>query len=124
VDIVEALMGHEGYLTQVYRRYSLDQLGEFYLKGEATLSVFTEMEEVSKLRLEVKERNKILQTLADRLTRENMELKEKMGTVESKMATLVVENKGYSEDLANLQKNFNMILKEINKLKGIQEENP
>jgi integrase len=124
VDIVEALMGHEGYLTQVYRRYSLDQLGEFYLKGEATLSVFTEMEEISKLRKDVDERNKALQTVVNGLTRENMELKEKMGTVEEKMATLTVENKGYSEDLVNLQKNFNLILKEINKLKGIQEEKP
>lgn len=124
VDVVEALMGHEGYLTEVYRRYSSDQLGDFYQKGESTLSVFTELEEVSKLRRDVEERNKTLQTLVNGLTRENMELKEKMGAVESQMGTLIVENQGYSEDLANLQKNFNLILKEINKLKGVQEEKP
>lgn len=40
------------------------------------------------------------------------------------MATLIVENKAYAEDIVNLQKSFDMMLKEINKLKGIQEENP
>ena len=32
VDVVEALMGHEGYLTEVYRRYSIEDLKKFYLK--------------------------------------------------------------------------------------------
>ncbi len=27
VDVTEALMGHEGYLTEVYRRYSMEDLG-------------------------------------------------------------------------------------------------
>jgi hypothetical protein len=34
LDIVEALMGHEGYLTEAYRRYSRKQMGEYYLKAE------------------------------------------------------------------------------------------
>jgi integrase len=34
VDIVEALMGHEGYLTDAYRRYSRKQMAEYYLKAE------------------------------------------------------------------------------------------
>jgi len=44
--------------------------------------------------------------------------------LETMVASLSVENKGYGEQIANLQKNFNLILKEINKLKGIQEDNP
>ncbi|MDY6966616.1 MAG: site-specific integrase [Halobacteriota archaeon] len=40
VDIVESLMGHEGYLTQAYRRYTQKQLGEYYLKGEHHLTIF------------------------------------------------------------------------------------
>jgi len=116
VDVVEALIGHEGYLTEVYRRYSLEQLAEFYQKGEATLSVFTEMEEVSKLRLEVEERNKALQTLVNGLTRENMELKEKMGTVESQMGTLVVENQGYAEEMAGLRKQFQDLYEVVKKI--------
>ena len=40
VDIVEALMGHEGYLTNAYRRYTKKQMGEYYLKGEHHLTIF------------------------------------------------------------------------------------
>ncbi len=40
LDITEALMGHEGYLTKVYRRFSPRQLGEFYKKGVWALQVF------------------------------------------------------------------------------------
>jgi len=39
VDIVEALMGHEGYLTEVYRRYTERQMTEYYLKGEHLLTI-------------------------------------------------------------------------------------
>jgi integrase len=39
VDIVEALMGHEGYLTEAYRRFSKKQMGEYYLKAEHHVTV-------------------------------------------------------------------------------------
>jgi integrase len=39
VDIVETLMGHEGYLTDAYRRYTQKQLGEHYLKAEHHVTV-------------------------------------------------------------------------------------
>jgi len=52
-DIVEALMGHEGYLTEVYRRYSVKQLAEFYLKAENTVTVFRDQNGVKRLRKEI-----------------------------------------------------------------------
>ena len=39
-EIVEALMGHEEGVSSVYRRYSIDQLKDWYLKGEEHLLVF------------------------------------------------------------------------------------
>ena len=39
VDIVEALMGHEGYLTEAYRRYSRKQMGEYYLRAEHHVTI-------------------------------------------------------------------------------------
>jgi len=39
VDIVEMLMGHSGYLTDAYRRFTRKQMAEYYLKGEYLLSV-------------------------------------------------------------------------------------
>jgi molybdopterin-guanine dinucleotide biosynthesis protein A len=88
VDVTEALMGHEGYLTEVYRRYSLEDLAKFYKQGEHTLLVFAESENVSRLRAEIEERNKQLQALVNGLTAENMELKAKISRLERQMAEL------------------------------------
>jgi hypothetical protein len=53
-------MGHEGYLTEVYRKYSFEDLGKFYQQGEHTLIVFGSGEDVNKLREEISEKNKEL----------------------------------------------------------------
>jgi len=82
VDVTEALMGHEGYLTEVYRKYSHEDLAKFYRQGETSLCVFTTAEEVVKLRAEVKEQNKQLQILVNGLTAENMELKGRVEKLE------------------------------------------
>jgi integrase len=79
VDIVEALMGHEGYLTQVYRRYSLEDLADFYKKGEHTLLVFGNGKDLVKLRAEVEEKNKQLQQIINGLVSENLTLKQELG---------------------------------------------
>jgi integrase len=85
VDVVEALMGHEGYLTEVYRRYSLEDLAKFYKQGEHTLLVFAESESVARLRAEIEKRNKQLQTLVNGLVSENMELKTKLSDVKKQL---------------------------------------
>jgi len=85
VDVVESLMGHEGYLAEVYRRYSLEDLAKFYKQGEHTLLVFSDNEGVAKLRAEVEERNRQLQTLINGLVSENMELKAKLSSFEKQM---------------------------------------
>jgi predicted RNase H-like nuclease (RuvC/YqgF family) len=84
VDVTEALMGREGYLTEVYRRYSLEDLAKFYKQGEHTLLVFAESENLSKL----KEEQKQLQALVNGLTAENMELKAKVNALERQIAEL------------------------------------
>jgi len=75
VDVVEALMGHEGYLTEVYRRYSIEDLAKFYREGEPALLIFTQGEEVGKLRREIEEQRDQLQTLVNGLAAEIVELK-------------------------------------------------
>ena len=40
LDVVEALMGHSGYLTDAYQRYSLEQLAEMYKKVVNSISIF------------------------------------------------------------------------------------
>lgn len=95
VDVTEALMGHEGYLTEVYRRYSMEELAKFYLQGESALLVFTEAGEVTRLRQEVEESKEQLQTLVNTLTsksmrleEENMELKHRIEKTETKLEGL------------------------------------
>jgi len=65
LDVVECLMGHSGYLTQSYRRYRKEELAEFYKKGEYALTIFTNAEEIGKLRQQFEEQkektNKLLE---------------------------------------------------------------
>ncbi len=88
VDVVEALMGHEAYLTEVYRRYSAEDLAKFYTQGESALLIFTEAEEVSKLRVEVEEGKKQLQNIVNTLVAENTDLRHRIGLAERKLAEL------------------------------------
>jgi len=113
VDVVEALMGHEGYLTEVYRRYTQEDLAKFYLQGESSLLVFTEAEEVSRLRVEVEERNKQLQTLANGLATENLELKSRMARVELENTELKKRIGKAEEKLGDIEK---LIREQLQKL--------
>jgi integrase len=90
IDIVEALIGHEGYLTEVYRKYSEEDLAEFYRKGESSLLVFGSGTSNAKL-AEIEERNKQLQSILNELRIENLELKEKMKKLESLITPEVQE---------------------------------
>jgi len=75
-------MGHEGYLTEVYRRYTESDLARFYKQGESALLIFTEAGEVTKLRKEVEEQRDQLQTIVNGLTAENLELKSRVARTE------------------------------------------
>jgi len=104
VDVIEALMGHEKYLTEVYRRYSLEDLKKFYLKGESALLVFTEAQEVTKLRQEVDERSKTLQTLVNGLTAENLDLKSRVSRVELENTEMMKRFDSALEKLGEIEK--------------------
>jgi integrase len=98
VDIVEALMGHEGYLTEVYRRYAQEDLAKFYLKGESALLVFTETQDLTQLRKELEEKTSQQKDLVNGLAAQNFELRSKVEnlTAENREITnriLKIENK-------------------------------
>jgi len=88
LDVVEALMGHEGYLTEVYRRYSEEELAKFYLKGEHTLLIMATTEDIERVRAEVEERTKQLQALINGLVEENLELKRRLQQTEERLDRL------------------------------------
>jgi integrase len=105
VDVVEALMGHEGYLTEVYRKYSIEDLAKFYRQGEHALLVFTEAAEIGKLRIEIEERNKQLQVLVNGMAAENMDLKQKVTDLQQRITKT-------DQKIANLEKAIHNILEE------------
>jgi integrase len=109
IDVVEALMGHEGYLTEAYRKYTIQDLAKFYLKGESALLVFTEAQEVTKLRKEVEERNHNLQKNFIDLSTKNL-------TLENELALMKKENRETKQELEQLSKTVNVLLKKLENL--------
>ena len=102
VDIVEALMGHEGYLTSVYRKYSTKQLSEFYLKAEHTVSIFKDTQKIMKLKKEIditkseiEQHNKSLGIQLDNVRAENIQQKDQI----SKLKCDTDCNRAYIQDL-------------------------
>jgi len=104
VDIVEALMGHTGYLTEVYRRYTEADLEKFYLQAESSVLIFTEAEHVTQLRKEVEEGKQQLQNLVNGLTAENLELKSRMSRMEVENTDLTGRIQLTEQKLAQLEK--------------------
>jgi len=102
VDIVEALMGHEGYLTEVYRRYSMEDLAKFYLQGESALLVFTEAGEVTRLRQEVEESKEQLQTLVNTLATKSMRQEEDNMKLKAENEQRKTENEQLKKEHAEL----------------------
>jgi integrase len=99
VDIVEALMGHEGYLTEVYRRYSVYDMAEAYRKGEHALYIFSNGAEVTKLKVEVEEKSKVLNEGMAMLAVKNAGL-------ENRLTAMIAENQAMKNEMQSMaQKN-------------------
>ena len=81
VDIVEALMGHEGYLTDAYRRYTKTQMSEIYLKYEYLLNI-TMPKDIQKIQSEFKEDLDNNRKLLEDIFIENRELKNRLTAME------------------------------------------
>ncbi len=91
VDMAEALMGHSGYLTQVYRKYPDPEktLAEFYRRNEHLLLIFTDestVQKVAEKQSELEQQTKQQQAIINGLVAENLALKEKISKVEKKLA--------------------------------------
>lgn len=116
VDIVEALMGHEGYLTEVYRRYTCKQLGEFYLKGEHKVLIFKDVakitrlkQEMDKTKLEIEQHNRSLRIQIDNVRAENIEQKNQI----SKLKCDIDCNRAYIQDLIEQVHDLNTAYSQI-----------
>jgi integrase len=74
VDIVEALMGHEGYLTSAYRRYTKEQMAEHYMKSEGMITLQLPSKEITRVETEIKKEMQDQQSVIARLVVQNEEL--------------------------------------------------
>ena len=63
LDVVEVFMGHEGYLTQAYRKYSKQDLSDFYVEHQEVLLLEIDIS-VSKLNNKVQEQEQQLKAIA------------------------------------------------------------
>ena len=109
VDVVEALMGHERYLTEVYRRYTVEDLAELYKQGEHALLIFTEAGEVSELRKEVEEQRDQLQTIVNGLTAENLELKSRVARTELTVTKLEKHIESLESTVKRIRENLEKV---------------
>jgi len=57
-EVAEALVGHSGYLSDAYRRYSTQQLMEFYQRGESALFILQDTAKIEQLTNEMDIRTK------------------------------------------------------------------
>ena len=92
VEIVEALMGHEAYLTMVYRTYTKKQLSEYYLKHEHLLYV-SMPKDIHKIESEFKGELNNNRKLLEDIIIENRELKNRVSVMEddSKMVQYILQ---------------------------------
>jgi len=81
VEIVEALLGHEGYLTDAYRRYTKAQMGEHYLKHEHLLNI-TMPQDIKEMQSEFKNELNNNRKLLEDLFIENKDLKNRLSVME------------------------------------------
>jgi integrase len=68
-DIVEVLMGHEGYLSSSYIRYTEEELAEYYLQGMSAVTVFGDnnSRELKQLEEEIKRRDEKIASIENRM---------------------------------------------------------
>lgn len=151
VDIVEALMGHEGYLTGAYRRYTKEEKARNYLKNEHYITVFNN-QSVEQIKKDIvketneevealKSKNQVLelkvQELANVITRQDLQkpiqvIEDPSGLFKKEIQKITSEkidisNKRYEMDMlrsevdAMYQQN-QMLQKEMQSMKNFMQK--
>jgi integrase len=122
VDMAEALMGHSGYLTDVYRKYpnAEETLADFYKQIEPSLEVFGRTgEQFSQL----KEETTGLQAVVNRLTLENLSLNGRLDKAELRRRKMEKDMEKWREEAdSDIAKIIDVYLRELNAPLGYSGE--
>ena len=86
--VVEELLGHEGYLTDAYRRYSRQQLAEAYLAAEQHITILVPAE-YKALKSQVSDRLQAHSEILESVVLENVQLKGRLQQLEHQNATIL-----------------------------------
>ena len=122
VDMVEALMGHSGYLTDVYRKYpnAEETLAVFYKQIEPSLKVFGRTGEQF---AQLKEETTGLQSVVNRLTLENLSLKDRLEKGEQRRRKMEKDMEKWREEAdSDIAKIIDVYLNELNAPLGYSGE--
>jgi len=80
IDVTEALLGHRGYLTDAYRRYSKEDLAKLYAKHMGNVTVIQEPKNIEKLETDMntqlQEKDEQLFDLREAMKERKMEILE------------------------------------------------
>ena len=87
-QVVEELLGHEGYLTDAYRRYSRQQLAEAYLAAEHHVTVLVPAE-YKALKDQVSGRLAAHSEILESVVLDNVQLKGRLKELEQQNATIL-----------------------------------
>lgn len=86
-EIPEALAGHRGYLSGAYRRYTEEQLADYYRQAEPQLSVMAPAE-VREIQSEFRSRMQAHSEILENLVSENIALKKRLEVIEELQARM------------------------------------
>ena len=109
-DITEALLGHVGYLTEAYRRYTKKQMGEYYLKAEHHVTILTS-ENIQEIQDRMQDAEATIEGYKSIITKQAEEMvgiqKEvgRLKELEDKITTLEAESKGVTTFIETTKSN-------------------
>lgn len=88
-EIAETLAGHNGYLTDSYRRYTKKQLAEEYKKGEHLLTIQAP-KELQEIESEFKAKMQTHSEIIENIVKENIQLKQEISKIKEEQEKIKV----------------------------------
>jgi len=101
-EVPEMLAGHEGYLTDAYRRYTKKQLAEEYLKGQHMLTIQAP-KELQEMESEFKAKMQTHTDLIEGLSKRCIDLDKKNGELDAKNLELERKNNEMEQVVAEIR---------------------
>ena len=122
LDIAEALMGHSGYLTEAYRRYTHKQIADWYKKCEHAVTIYGSPE-AEMLKRKLKEKEEELRRKEEELQQRFKEMQQQlMSEIEMKLRQESIIHRatveGLVKDKIELEEKIKKLERQIEELRS------